>query len=93
MSNRQFTEEEIVQLWKNEDFVAKVQAAANMPENPAGAVELSDDELGGAAGGAAASTERILTMGCCGGLTSDFLTCDGVTYIPLPGMPCWPHVE
>ncbi len=96
MSKRQFTEEEIVQLWKNEEFRAKVEEAMNAaqstPENPAGVVELSDEELTGAAGGAAAaSTERILTMGCCDGLTSDFGTCGGVTYIPWPTMPCWPH--
>jgi mersacidin/lichenicidin family type 2 lantibiotic len=96
MSKRQFTEEEIVQLWKNEEFRTKVEEAMNAaqstPENPAGVVELSDEELTGAAGGAAAaSTERILTMGCCGGLTSDFFTCHGVTYIPTPTMPCWPH--
>ena len=95
MSKRKYTEEQIIDLWKNEDFLAKYGEELNeagVPDNPAGVVELSDEDLTGASGGAAAATERILTMGCCDGITSDFLTCDGVTYIPVPTMPCWPHI-
>ena len=94
MSKREYTEEQIIELWKSEEFRAKFEEelnAAGVPENPAGVVELSDEDLTGASGGAAAATENVLTMGCCDGLTSDILTCKTVTYIPFPTHPCWPH--
>ncbi len=42
--------------------------------NPAGEVELSDEELGSVAGGMD-STEKLMTLGCCGGYTNMPTTC------------------
>ena len=49
MSNR-----DVIRAWKDEEFRAGLSEAdrARLPENPAGAVELPDDELGEVAGGA-----------------------------------------
>jgi len=39
-------------------------------KDPAGDVELSDQELEAVAGGAAADTECVITWGCCNGVTN-----------------------
>lgn len=43
---------DIIRAWKDEDFRLGLSSAqrALLPENPAGAIELSDEELGDAAG-------------------------------------------
>lgn len=39
-------------------------------QDPAGDVELGDEELEAVAGGSQESTECLSTIGCCGGLTN-----------------------
>jgi mersacidin/lichenicidin family type 2 lantibiotic len=53
----------IIKAWKNEDFRLSLSEAerAHLPEHPAGLVELSDDQLGSAAGGI---NSKYLTA-CC----------------------------
>ena len=45
--------EKIIRAWKDPDFRAELseEERAEMPENPAGAIELTDDELDMVAGG------------------------------------------
>lgn len=44
---------EIVKCWKNEQYAASLSDVerASIPDNPAGPIELSDEDLSGIAGG------------------------------------------
>jgi len=52
---------EVIRAWKNEEYRLSLSNAerAKMPEHPAGAVELSDAELGSVSGG-----KFYPTLGC-----------------------------
>lgn len=62
------SQESLIRAWKDHAYRASLGAEGEAIENPAGTVELPDELLEEVAGG---RTERMLTMGCCGGLTSD----------------------
>jgi mersacidin/lichenicidin family type 2 lantibiotic len=64
------TPDQIVRAWKDADFGTTLGDAATLPPNPVGAIELSDDEIGSAAGGMYdMGTEYLETLGCCKGIT------------------------
>ena len=66
---------EVIRAWKNADYRLSLSRAErdSMPEHPAGHIELTDEELGGASGGIDLSTVAIFTAGqCC--LHTDFCT-------------------
>ncbi len=73
---------DIIRFWKDEAYRRNLSDAdrVGLPENPAGCIGLSDADLQLVAGG---STEHLLTIGCCSGLTSDpglcSLACDDTT--------------
>ena len=55
---------DIVRAWKDAEYRQSLSAAeqALLPEHPAGAIELTEEELDQIAG---AKTELVLTAGCC----------------------------
>jgi mersacidin/lichenicidin family type 2 lantibiotic len=65
---------DIIRAWKDEEYRLSLSPAeqAMLPDNPAGFIELPDVALEEVAGG---RTELVLTLGCCGGLTSDTCVC------------------
>lgn len=65
---------DVVRAWKDELYRASLSAEelACLPAHPAGLIELGDGDLNGVAG---ASTELLLTLGCCSGLTTDWDAC------------------
>ena len=86
---------DIVRAWKDEAYRRSLSEAERMslPENPAGMIDLSDSELNGVAGGTdeellVLRTEHIITLGCCGGLTTDPNACTLLcTLAGAPGCP------
>lgn len=66
---------DIVRAWKDEDYRASLSEAeqAMLPENPAGIVDLADEDMSSMAGGAVAEHEHTVTCKhCCGAaLASD----------------------
>jgi len=66
---------DIVRAWKDEDYRASLSDAekAMLPENPAGLVDLADDDMSSMTGGAVAEHEHTHTCAhCCGAtLASD----------------------
>jgi mersacidin/lichenicidin family type 2 lantibiotic len=67
------SEIDIVRAWRDEDYRLSLsdQDRAAVPESPAGVVDLSDLDLEGVAGGSV----HFGTLGCCGGLTTDYGLC------------------
>jgi mersacidin/lichenicidin family type 2 lantibiotic len=65
---------DVVRAWKDAGYRATLSDSARdeLPSNPAGMIDLSDVDLDDAAG---ARTELLLTLACCGGLTSDTCLC------------------
>ena len=60
--------------WKDAEYRENLTAEelASLPQNPAGMGELSDVDLGLVSGGQdATNTEHVMTLGCCGGFTTD----------------------
>lgn len=55
---------DIVRAWKDAEYRQSLSAEelARLPEHPAGAIELTDEELDQIAG---AKTELVFTAGCC----------------------------
>jgi mersacidin/lichenicidin family type 2 lantibiotic len=55
----------IVRAWKDPEYRLGLSAAeqARLPENPAGTVELTDDELNAAAGGTSVVTDDCYATG------------------------------
>lgn len=89
--------EDLINLWKNseqredaerqfEDIVNETLSELGI-ENPAGSVELIDEELDEVAGGAAMATEDVWTTGCCGGFSDAPLCTFGMTTMCLS----WDH--
>jgi mersacidin/lichenicidin family type 2 lantibiotic len=69
--------DQIIRAWKSETYRSSLTAEqlAALPSNPAGMVELGNDELGAAAGGN--STETLVSFGCCPtGFISWFVSCN-----------------
>jgi mersacidin/lichenicidin family type 2 lantibiotic len=61
---------DVVRAWKDAVYRASLSAAelAEVPENPAGLLQLSDDELKSVSGGTATHTWvglNTLNAGCC----------------------------
>ncbi len=67
---------DIVRAWKDEEYRNGLSSEqrAMLPENPAGMIDLSDEELGDVLAAAAAGTTCWLTAGCC-----NLATCWGFT--------------
>ena len=65
---------DVIRAWKETKYRNSLsqQERAGLPEHPAGVIDLSDTELENVAGG---STEYLLTLGCCGGLTASTCGC------------------
>jgi mersacidin/lichenicidin family type 2 lantibiotic len=66
--------QDVIRAWKDEAYRLNLSDAERslLPQNPAGIIELSDAELGMVTG---ANTERLMTVGCCYGFTSDTCVC------------------
>src|SRR5688500_6139712 len=63
-----------IRAWKDVDFRASLVAdeGADLPASPVGTIELADDDLGDAAGGAPAITQTsncATTLYCAGAVT------------------------
>ena len=60
---------DIIRAWKDEEYRLGLSEAerAALPENPAGLLDLTDADLDVAG----ASTEKIMSLTCCQGLTTD----------------------
>jgi mersacidin/lichenicidin family type 2 lantibiotic len=69
--------DKIVRAWRDEDYRLSLgnEALSGLPENPVGIVELSDDALNSAAGGAIISSTILCDSPLCG--------------VTLFGSPCW----
>lgn len=65
---------DVIRAWKDEDYRLSLSESerALLPQHPAGLIELSEADLETVAGG---NTERLRTVGCCEGFTSDFGDC------------------
>jgi mersacidin/lichenicidin family type 2 lantibiotic len=66
------TPDQIVRAWKDADYSAALGDAATLPPNPVGVIEVTDAELGLAAGGSPVNvdgTQYLETLGCCKGIT------------------------
>ena len=62
------TPDQIVRAWKDAEYGAalSLDEASMVPAHPVGGIELTDDVLGMAAGGAVAmNTEYLESLGCC----------------------------
>lgn len=67
------SEDEIVRFWKDPDGRA---GSFDEAAHPAGSIDLG---MAGAAGAHAATTEKLFSLGCCGGLTNP-VGCGSVTF-------------
>ena len=58
---------DIIRAWKDEEYRNSLseEQRSQLPENPAGMIELSDEDMGSVVGGVAAGSKW-----CCGGLYS-----------------------
>jgi mersacidin/lichenicidin family type 2 lantibiotic len=63
------TPDQIVRAWKDADYGTTLGDASALPPNPVGAIELTDDAIGLVAGGYAAGTQYLESLGCCKGFT------------------------
>ena len=63
-----------VRAWKDEDYRLGLSAEelADVPNSPAGAIELADLDLEDVAGG---KTELMWSLGCCPGFTRGTCAC------------------
>lgn len=60
---------DVIRAWKDEEYFSSLSETERvlLPQNPAGLVELSDEELGGAKGAALGSCHSCftcITVGC-----------------------------
>jgi mersacidin/lichenicidin family type 2 lantibiotic len=80
----------IIRAWKDEGYRTSLsdEDRSQVPESPAGAIDLADTELDYVAG---ANTEYGLTTGCCSGLTAGTCTCTwGISCTCSVGYNCNP---
>jgi mersacidin/lichenicidin family type 2 lantibiotic len=63
---------QIVRAWKDADYRTHLttEAAASVPPNPAGDIDVADSMLD-LSGGEEARTEWLESLGCCQGFTQD----------------------
>ena len=75
------TASEIVKNWKDEDYqFSQSEGAPYMPGNPAGLIELTDEELLGAEGGnPIAQLASALVSASAGGILSLVVTVAAIT--------------
>ncbi|MCI0337794.1 MAG: mersacidin/lichenicidin family type 2 lantibiotic [Acidobacteria bacterium] len=73
--------EEIVRSWKDEDYLQSLGEAERklLPDNPAGLIELNDDELDAVTGGEIAPTVCFCTYD---------LLCSSIDYLPCSIFGC-----
>ncbi len=59
---------DIIRAWKDEEYRNSLseEQRSQLPENPAGMIELSDEDMGSVVGGG--------SNWCCGGRISEFFT-------------------
>ncbi|KAB8331082.1 mersacidin/lichenicidin family type 2 lantibiotic [Scytonema tolypothrichoides VB-61278] len=59
---------DIIRAWKDEDYRNSLseEQRSQFPQNPAGMIELSDDDMGSVVGGG--------SYLCCGGAISEYFT-------------------
>jgi mersacidin/lichenicidin family type 2 lantibiotic len=64
----------IIRAWKDEGYRLTLtdEERSQVPDSPAGAIDLSDTELDYVSG---ANTEYLLTVGCCSGFSAGTCTC------------------
>jgi len=57
---------DVIRAWKDEDYRASLSEAqrAMLPENPAGFLELTDEELESVAGATGEVMQGVGTLGC-----------------------------
>ncbi len=67
---------DIIRAWKDEEYCESLSAAdrERLPQNPAGIIELTDQDLGHAEGGTIS-----LTLGCDSWITF----CSYITFCPI----------
>lgn len=70
---------DVIRAWKDEEYFGSLSEAERvlLPQNPAGFVELSDDELRGAQGAALGSCHTCITgdaIVCCETTTTTLTT-------------------
>ena len=92
------TPDQIVRAWKDADYGATLGDASMLPPSPVGAIELTDEALGLAAGGDINGTQYLETLGCCKGLTQvgfcdltagyPYCTCFCISIIMTGGAIC-----
>jgi len=85
------TPDQIVRAWKDADYGAalSMDELSMVPAHPIGGIELTDDALGLAAGGAmVGTTEYLESMGCCKGFTQSGY-CDVTAGIPVCTIGCF----
>ena len=88
--------DQIVRAWKDADYGASLspEAAAALPANPVGRIDLSDAALDVAGGDMAMRTEWVETLGCCEGFTQAG-KCDFTAGINMCSQLCftifWSH--
>ena len=81
---------DVIRAWKDEDYRSRLSDAerSELPDNPAGLVELSETELSGAAGG---TILTFLTLIICPTVhpayCSEVTVCPSINYCPLPEVP------
>jgi mersacidin/lichenicidin family type 2 lantibiotic len=58
---------DIIRAWKDEDYLDSLseEQRALLPENPAGMVELLDEDMGAVVGGLMADTNLVAACSCC----------------------------
>ena len=67
--------DEQIRCWKDPDYRDAVAGGGGtVPEHPAGAVEIPDEDLAGVAGG---QSEWITSAACCGGFSARCFTITG----------------
>jgi mersacidin/lichenicidin family type 2 lantibiotic len=72
------SQNDVIRSWKDAKFRNSLSAneLANLPENPAGAVELNTEDLVMVNGGA---TLAMYSYGCCPTEPTQYQTCIGLT--------------
>jgi len=65
----------VIRAWKDEEYRAQLtpEELAYIPANPAGLIELQEDQLRSVTGGEVEpdATAGFFSTGCCGGLTAN----------------------
>jgi mersacidin/lichenicidin family type 2 lantibiotic len=67
---------DIIRAWKDEEYRNSLseEQRSQLPENPAGMIELSDEDMGSVVGGVYVAEVAAGSKWCCGGLYSQSQT-------------------